>query len=85
MVGSSEPSPTGAVEVVEEDPMQHTPRSIKGQIGGDNDACTCSEILPLPVVTGNNVRCESVRSDVQASMACSVVAAIKHVTAPMCT
>ena len=73
--------------------MQRTPRSVKGKGDGeksikgksdtDSNVCMCSEKLQTPVVAGTGVRAASF-SDVNASMACSVVAAIKHVIAPVC-
>ncbi|XP_047185452.1 uncharacterized protein LOC124849736 [Scophthalmus maximus] len=85
-VGSPQPLPAGVVEVVEEGglPAQRTPRPVKGEIAAD-ETCVSSVSLPLPIVTGRDVRCESVASEVQASMACSVVAAIKHAMALVCT
>ncbi|XP_050957725.1 LOW QUALITY PROTEIN: uncharacterized protein LOC127158760, partial [Labeo rohita] len=63
--------------------MRRTPRPIKSK--SDDNACICSEKLQLSVVAGSDVRAAPLSCDVNALIACSVVAAIKHVIAPVCT
>lgn len=63
--------------------MRRTPRSLKSK--SDDNACIWSEKLPLSVVAGTDVRAAPLNCDVNALIACSVVAAIKHVIAPVCT
>lgn len=63
--------------------MRRAPRIGKSK--SDANACICSEKLQLSVVAGTDVRVAPLNCDVNASVAFSVVAAIKHVIAPVCT
>ncbi|XP_073681624.1 uncharacterized protein [Garra rufa] len=63
--------------------MRRAPRSIKSK--SDGNACICSEKLLLSVVAGSDVPAAPLSCDVNALIACSVVAAIKHVISPVCT
>ncbi|XP_049910144.1 protein PRRC2C-like [Epinephelus moara] len=86
---TSEPSPTSPVPVAvgEEKSlqMQRTPLSTKGQTVANPLPCRCSEKLPPSIVAGTDVRVAQLTHDVNSLTACSVVAAIKHAIAPVCT
>ncbi|CAM4568389.1 unnamed protein product [Leuciscus chuanchicus] len=63
--------------------MRRTPRIVKSK--SDSNACICCEKLQLSVVAGTDVRAAPLNCDVNDSIACSLVAAIKHVITPVCT
>lgn len=62
-----------------------TPGSVQGQTVFVPNSCVCTEKFPSSVVAGANVRAALLTPDVSATVACSVVAVMKHVVAPMCT
>ncbi len=61
--------------------MRRTQRCIKSK--SDANACICSEKMQLSVVAETDVRAASLSCD--ALIGCCVVAAIKHLIAPVCT
>uniref|UniRef100_A0A8P4K4J2 ATP-dependent DNA helicase n=1 Tax=Dicentrarchus labrax TaxID=13489 RepID=A0A8P4K4J2_DICLA len=78
-------------------PIQRPSRFIKSKVDASPPSCRCAEKKHVAVVSGTNVRVAPTTEDVSGtnvmvapsttdvSIACSVVAALKHVIAPVCT
>lgn len=65
--------------------MRRIPRIASGKSNANPNVCICAEKLQASIVAGTAVQGAPFTSDVNASIACSVVAAIKHIIAPVCT
>uniref|UniRef100_A0A8P4JXI5 ubiquitinyl hydrolase 1 n=1 Tax=Dicentrarchus labrax TaxID=13489 RepID=A0A8P4JXI5_DICLA len=78
-------------------PIQCPSRFIKSKVDANPPSCRCAEKKHVAVVSGTNVKVAPTTEDVSGtnvkvapsttdvSIACSVVAALKHVIAPVCT
>ncbi|XP_051250270.1 uncharacterized protein LOC127360054 [Dicentrarchus labrax] len=62
-----------------------TPRSVKDEYDANPISCRCLENEPIAPVVSGKLRAAPLTQDVNVSIAGSVVAAIKHAIAPVCT